>query len=179
MPNPMRCLLDKVIARRVVEGLLKLAERHDLSDAELFALDLYHRASVQDIELFVVPSTAQVLRRLEDLPRYGVIIRLFCARTQVALPARYFARWSRRLRDFGFTPEDAAVLALATFGTNERGAILGMGSVATFDQAMIQNWAIQYTAIRERLTAMQQDLPGPYRDAPLPQVLRPEYIGVL
>jgi len=173
----MRCLLDKVVARRIVEGLLKLAEERELNDDELFALDLYYRASVQAIELFIAPSTAQVLRRLEDLPRYGAIIRLFLARAQVALPARYFARWARRLRDFGFTPEDAAVLALATFGTDESGAILGMESVATFDQPMIQHWATQHSAIRERLTAMQRDLSRPYSSAPLPQVQRPEYIG--
>lgn len=140
----------------MVEGLLKLAEGRELNDDELFALDLYHRASAQAIELFMVPSTAQVLRRLDDLPRYGVIIRLFSARVQVALPARYFARWARRLHDFGFTPEDAAVLALATFGTNESGAILGTESVATFDQPMIQNWTARQPAIRQRLTAMQK-----------------------
>ncbi len=174
----MRCLLDKVVARCMVEGLLKLAEKRELNDDELFALDLYHRANVQAIELFIAPPTAQVLRRLQDLPRYGTIIRLFLASAQGALPARYFVRWARRLRDFGFTPEDAAVLALATFGTDKSGAILGMESVVTLDQPMIQNWMARRPAIRQRLTAMQQDLPSPYCDAPLPQVQRPEYIGL-
>jgi hypothetical protein len=177
MSNPTRCLLDKVTARRIIEGSLKLAEKRSLSDDELFALDFYYRANAQAIGLFVVPPTAQILRRLEDWPRYEAIIRPFLAGTQAALPTRYFKRWTRRLRDFGFTPEDAAVLALATFGTNEGGTILGMDSIATFDRPMIQNWAVQYPSIRERLTAMQQDLPHPFRDASLPQVQRPEYIG--
>jgi len=44
MSDRTRCLLDKVTARRILEGLLKLAEGRDLSDDELFALDLFYRA---------------------------------------------------------------------------------------------------------------------------------------
>lgn len=43
----MRCLLDKVAARRVLEGLLKLAEARDLIEEELFALDLLGRAGTE------------------------------------------------------------------------------------------------------------------------------------
>ena len=113
------------------------------------------------------------------LARYGGIIRLFRDRMQVALPARYFTRWSRRLRDFGFTPEDAAVLALGTFGTNESGTILGMDYIATFDQPVIRHWATRQGAIRERWQTMKGDLPAPYRDAPLPDVQSPEYIVIV
>ncbi len=143
----MRCLLDKVAARRGVEGLLKLAEARDLSDDELFALDLFQRARAHSVGLFIVPPTARFLQRLEDSPRYGTVIRLFRDRVEVAWPTRYFIRWSRRLRESGFTPEDAAVLALATFGTGEAGSILGMENVVTFDHPMIRNWAFQRAAI--------------------------------
>jgi len=34
----MRCLLDKVTARRVLEGLLKLAEARELTEDEVFTL---------------------------------------------------------------------------------------------------------------------------------------------
>ena len=172
----MRCLLDKVTARRTVEGLLKLAEDRDLNEAELFALDLFQRARISDSTLFIVPPTARVLRRIEELPRYGAVIRLFRARAEVLWPARYFTRWARRLREFDFTPEDAAVLALATFGTDEGGTLLGTHSVATLDQPMIQNWATRQADILERLTAMQQDIPSPYHEAALPEVKRPEFI---
>ena len=84
-----RCLLDKVIARRVLEGLLKLAETRELTVQELFTLDLYDRAGLQGIRLFMVPSTERVLRRLEAMSCYAAIIRLFCQRTEVVLPARY------------------------------------------------------------------------------------------
>jgi hypothetical protein len=120
MSNSTRCLLDKVAARRVMESLLKLAEGRDLSEEELFAIDLFERADAQAIRLFIVPGTDNVLRCLEGLPRYSAIVRLFRNRTEAVLPARYFKRWARRLRDHGFTREDAAVLALATWQTRHR-----------------------------------------------------------
>ena len=110
---------------------------------------------------------------LHDL---GGWYRLFRERTEVVFPARYFRRWARRLRDQGFTREDAAVLALATFGTDKDAQVLGMHFVVTFDQGMIQQWIAQRGAIRKRLAAMQQNLPAPYRHAPLPEVRRPEEI---
>ena len=124
----------------------------------------------------MLPSTEGVLRRLEDRPRYAAIIQLFRQRAEVALPTRYFKRWARRLQDYGFTPEDAGVLALATFGTDKDAALLGMRVMVTFDQPMIQRWTAARTAIQAHLAAMQQNLPMPYRQAALPQVLRPEQV---
>jgi hypothetical protein len=172
----MRCLLDKVTARNIMQGLLKLTEGREPTDVELFALDLYSRATVQGITLFILPQTEKVLQRLTNLPHFAELIHSFLARTQVAQPARYFKRWARRLRDYGFTKEDADVLALATFGTNQSADILGMHVVATFDQPMINQWTAQLEAIQKRLSSMQCNIPVPYRRAPLPQVQRPEYI---
>ena len=174
----MRCLLDKVTARRIMEGLLKLAEGREVTEAELFALDLYGRANAQGIRLFIVPSTDGILQRLASLPRYSVLIVLFRQQTAVLSPARYFKRWARRLRDHGFAAEDAAVLALATFGTSSEADVLGVNVVATLDGPMIDQWSVQHTTIREHLTSMQRHLPLPYCDAPLPQVLRPEHVVV-
>jgi len=49
---------------------------------------------------------------------------MFLKRVKVLYPGRYFKRWARRLRDRTFTREDAKVLALGTFGTDEAGQIL-------------------------------------------------------
>ncbi len=174
----MRCLLDKTTARCAAQGLLRLAEGQQVSGDELFALDLLFRAQAESLCLFVVPATANFLYRLLELPRYAGVIRLFLERVKVALPARYFRRWARRLHGLGFTREDAAVLALATFGTDENATILGMHVVATLDRPMIQHWTVQQTAIQERLTAMLGDIPAPYCHASLPRVLRPEQIVV-
>jgi hypothetical protein len=175
MSDLTRCLLDKVTTRRMVEGLLGLAEGRELSEEELLALDLYERASAQGIQLFIVPPAENVLCRLEGLPRYSAVVQLFLNCTRVVLPARYFRRWARRLRDY-FTREDAAVLALATFGTSKDTDVLGMHFVATFDQPMINQWSLQQTKIEERLDAMRRDLRPPYDRVTLPQVLRPEEI---
>jgi len=172
----MHCLLDKVTARYIVQGLLKLAENRSPTREEISALDLFSLAHSSEMQFFIVPQTVSVLKRLAQLPHYATIIQLFLDRVEVITPARYFKRWTRRLRDYGFTKEDAAVLALATFGTNEASNILGADIIATFDQPMINQWSVQHSAIAERLEAMQNDISVPYSQAKLPQVLHPEQI---
>lgn len=73
----MRCLLDKVIARYALQGLLKLAEGQELNDAELLTLDLIERANSQQIDLFIAPQTDNVLGKIAQLPRYAELIRMF------------------------------------------------------------------------------------------------------
>ena len=130
----MRCLLDKVTARHIMEGMLKLAEGRKVTDAELFALYFYRRAYFGRIELFILPHTHKLLKRLEHLSRYAILIHRFMAATQVSHPAQYFKRWARRLQEYGFTKEDSEVLALGTFGTGPNKDFLGMHAVATFDK---------------------------------------------
>jgi hypothetical protein len=175
----MRCLLDKATARYAVQGLLKLAEGRDLTEQELFTLDLLSQSQPPGTRLFIAPPSSNVARNLAQLPRYSDVIYLFLSRVEVALPARYFRRWVRRLRDYGFTHEDAAILALATFGTDKEGAVLGMDFVATYDRPMIQHWSGQREAIQERLAAMCRDIPPPYHHAFLPRVLPPELISMV
>ena len=140
---------------------------------EVLALDLYEQQHSAGPQYFIVPPTESVLRRLEERPRYTALIRLFLERVGIAFPARYCKHWVRRLQQYGFTPEDASVLALATFGTDQDTSILGMHGVVTFDQAMMTQWTVQYPAIQAHLSAMLQDLPMPYCYAALPEVLRP------
>ncbi len=174
----MRCLLDKVTARLAVQGLLKLGEGHALANEELLALDLVLRASRPPHHLFIVPPTASVLHQFAEQPRFSPIIQLFLARVEVLRPAHYFKRWARRLRDLGFAREDAAVLALSTFGTDGGATFLGIEVIATCDQAMINNWQARQTDIQTRFSAMQRSLPAPYQFARLPQVLKPEQIVI-
>jgi hypothetical protein len=176
MPGQTRCLLDKVTARRILEGLLKLAEARDLTVDEVFALDLFERAAENRLRLFVIPSTDALLRQLRELPRYSALIDLFLSRVDTALPTRYFKRWARRLQDYGFTPEDAHVLSLATFSTNEQRTILGQHYLATFDRPMIQQWATMLDSIEAHLATMRPDLPEPYSRARLPQAVRPQEV---
>ena len=176
MSTPTRCLLDKVVARRMVEGLLRVSEGDQLSIQELFAVDLLYRSTQRQIQLFITPASKHVLDLLQGMPRYSAVIRVFLSRTAETFPTRYFTRWSRRLREFGFTREDARVLALASFGSGEARDILGMHWVATYDQPMINLWTLEHAAIEKRLKAMCDQLPSPYSQVRLPRVTKPELI---
>ena len=87
----MRCLLDKVTSRHIMERMLKLVEGRSVTstDTDLFALYFYQRASSNNITLFILPGTYTLLMRLNHLSRSGVIIRCFLAATQVSYPTRY------------------------------------------------------------------------------------------
>lgn len=176
MSTPTRCLLDKVTARFAVQGLIKLERGQDLTIEETFTLDLVQQSYQADLLLFLAPSSLTVLHRLMKLPHYTNAISLFLNQVQSLEPTRYYKRWTRRLREFSFGKEDAAMLALATFGTDLQGGILGVDYFATFDQPMINNWTIQAVAIRTRLVHMQQNIFPPYSHASFPSVLRPEEV---
>jgi hypothetical protein len=111
-----------------------------------------------------------ILKRFE---RY-LEVRVFLATVEPMASGRYLKRWARRLREHDFTREDAVVLALATFGTDEAGDVLGVNNLITFDQPFINNFRNHERVLRTRLAAMTHQLPVPYRDAALPAVLRPE-----
>jgi hypothetical protein len=169
-----RWLLDKVAARLIVESLLKVSEGRSLNEAGESALTLFEHARKQSLTLFIVPQTAAVLSKSQGTPRYGLVIEYFRQYTTVVVPGRYFTRWTRRLKEHGFTPEDAAVLALATFGTDKARTVLGMNYVATYDRPMMNNWESQQAAILKRLKVMCRALPEPYHYATLPRLIQPQ-----
>lgn len=176
MSSQMRCLLDKVTARRILEGLVKIAAGIEVLPEELFALDLFQQGRKSNVQLYIVPSTLSVLQQFPQTSPHIPLVQFFLQTAETIYPARYFTRWSRRLRDHGFTREDAAVLSLATFGTVENGSILGMHYLATYDQAMINNWYHQQQKIQTRLATMCRDLIEPYCYAALPQVIQPQQV---
>jgi len=151
-----------------------LAEGRELTEEQLWAIDLLQRAKERGIRLFVTTGTINILSQLKDSPCYSAVVEAFFERVEEAQPTRYFKRWARRLRGFGFTREDAHVLALACFGSARSADVLGMGFVVTYDQAMINHWNVQQDGIEKRLKAMRCNLRPPYDKVSLPQVLRPE-----
>jgi hypothetical protein len=82
----MRCLLDKVAARRILEGLLKQTEARELTESENSVLDLFERAAEEGAQLYVAPQTEKLLHQLENLPRYGKLIRFFLSSTKTVFP---------------------------------------------------------------------------------------------
>lgn len=172
----MYYLLDKVTARLIIQALLKRSQYKTLTPEEGCAIDFFWRATAPEIRLFIVSATANILQRLVLLPENAAAIHRFLRRVEVVQPTSYYKRWARRLRNYAFTREDAAVLALATFGTDEDASFLSMNLVVTQDQPMINNWLVRQAEIQKHLDAMRYNIPSPYCYASLPQVLRPEQV---
>lgn len=166
----MRYLLDKVIVRYTLDGMLSLTLGRDLTDQQVAALRLFQNAATRSTELFIALASANILARLQSIPRFDPLIHLFLRRTQIATPTRYFTRWSRRVREFGFSPEDAQMLALGSFSTNQERGVLGMHGFITYDHPLVNLWQQRHDEVERRLNAMRRQLNAPYDLVELPSV---------
>lgn len=169
------CLLDKNVVRRAIEGIAQAQFGDNVTHEQLVALTLLRFAQQQGITLFISIEVENILARYGLHPDIQVFLRF----VTVMRPARYFRRWSRRVRDHGFTREDAKVVALGTFGTDATTTILGVDQLATFHQPLINHIHTQQDRLRQRLQAMTAQLAQPYRSATLALIqcyLRQTYI---
>lgn len=166
------CLLDKNVVRRAIEGIGKTQVGQALTNEQRASLELLLMAEQSELTLFISIETQQILDRYGDHPDVQVFLHF----VQALRPARYFKRWSRRLREHGFTREDAKVLALATFGTDPTATHLGADQVATFDQSLMNHFEFLQDRLVRRLKAMTAQLPGLYQLARLPDVCSPHDI---
>ena len=126
-------LFDKNVVRRIVAGMVKVQADKRLTQEEDDALALLQEARKGSLHLFIAPEAFNLLRRFTGRAE----VDLFLEIAEVMQAGRYFKRWARRLRGYGFTPEDAKVLSLGTFGTRKAGDILGVDAIITFDQLFI------------------------------------------
>jgi hypothetical protein len=160
-------LLDKSIARRIVEALYHLEK---LSSEEMIVLDLWHHLQVEGARLFVPTEAVHILQRFAHLVEIGV----FLSTVEPFHLGRYVKRWARRLRRHGFTREDALVLALATYGTDSTGDILGVDGLITLDKPLLNHFRVHQAELQTRLLAMTRQFSRPYCRATLPVVLHPD-----
>ena len=170
MSAPTRCLLDKVIVCYTLDGMLNLSLGRDLTGQQAAALRLFQSAAARSVDLFIAPASANILGRLQSIPRFAPLIQVFLSRAPIATPTRYFTRWSRRVREFGFSPEDAGMLALGSFSTNQDRDILRMRCFITYDHPLVNLWNQDHNAIERRLNAMRRQLTAPYNLVQLPSV---------
>ena len=127
MLSPMPTyLLDKNVVRRIVEGL---THPDRLTDEEATAIALWRALRRSRNRMFISAETANIMGRFSTWRE----IRLFLDTVETMYAGRYFKRWARRLREYGFTREDAKVLGLATYGTDAAGEVLGVEVIVTFD----------------------------------------------
>lgn len=167
MAKPTRILLDKNVARRMLEGLASLAENIAPNAQEQIALDLLFSFAQSDVRVFIVPSTDRILKAKHD---DAIEVRDFREHVEIIVSAPYWRRWARRLQAFGFTREDARVLSLGTFGTDNDESFLGTDEILTFDKPMVNLFRIRQKQIQAKLDAMKNDLEPPYDEAGLPDV---------
>lgn len=166
----MRYLLDKNIVRYAITGLL-YGRRRLLSSLEAGALSFMRAAETEDHSLYISHVSFEVLKRLKQYAEVNVIL----TEVDVLFPTRYYNRWSRRVRETsGLSREDAAIIALASFGTNSAGSILGTHAVVTYDQPMVNGYRQNLPLLQRRLRAMSNQLPVPFYFAKLPEILTPD-----
>jgi hypothetical protein len=175
MSGQRRLLLDKSVVRRYFEGISALARGLVLAEEEQQAILLVHLARRKGQRLFVSIEMFNLLQahRHQIAPAEAL---MFLKRVEVLYPGCYFKRWARRLREKTFTREDAKVLALGTFGTDEAGRILGVHVIATYDRPMLRKWQRERDEITERLLDMTGNLQAPFAQARLPDVRLPENV---
>ncbi len=165
-------LLDKNTIRRAISGSVKFQIGIRMTATEREALAFFYRAQQVGAALFMTPESFHVLQRIPPRPE----IELFLERVQVLSRSRYYKRWARRLRGYGFTREDAKVLSLGTFSTDDVGSFLGVDAIVTMDQALINHFYGQFDSLQDRLASMTAQLPEPYCYAQLPDLVRPSQV---
>lgn len=168
----MRYLLDKNVVRYAIQGLVQGFDRQ-LSALEFGSLSFWQIAESRDARLLISHASFNVLK---SFPRYSEI-SIFLAATDVLYPARYHNRWTRRVRETSrLSREDSAMLALATFGTNDSGSIIGTHGFVTYDQPLINGFKNHHQVLQKRLSAMTCQLKPPYDQATLPILIRPDEV---
>lgn len=173
MSSQMRCLLDKNVVRYTIAGW-RYRHLRSLSPLEIGALSFWRLANDREVLIYISDTSFEVLRHLQYRE-----VRFLLNTVDVLSPTRYHTRWTRRIRETtGLTREDAAMIALASFGSNQQGTILGTQRLLTYDQRMINGYLSHLSVLQHRLGAMTAQLLAPFHQAYLPQLVTPdEMIG--
>jgi len=175
MSVQMRLLLDKNVVRRYFEGVSALARGLALVAEEQQAILLVYLARKQGRRLFI-PVEAYNLLQAHGRQIAPAETLMFLKRVEVLYPGHYFKRWARRLRQAGFTREDAKVLALGAFGTDIEGGVLGVQAIVTYDRPLARKWVLEIPMLQKRLAKMADGLEIPFRQVCLPDVVHPEEV---
>jgi hypothetical protein len=88
MSTRTRYLLDKVIVRYTLDGMLSLSLGRDPTNPQAAAIRLFESATTQPLDLFIASASVHILDRLRTTHRIAPLIHLFAQRTQIAIPTR-------------------------------------------------------------------------------------------
>jgi hypothetical protein len=117
-------------------------------------------------QIYITKESANVLRLRQ--PRYAKAI---LENTATLRKGRYLRRWSRRLRSFAFSREDACMVAYASFGLDAHSQIPNIEALVTNDFRLVNNFRAQYPKIKDRFERMIINLPDPFLKVKLPAVM--------
>jgi hypothetical protein len=78
--------------------------------------------------LYITEQTSNILKR-----RTPIFAAPLLDDTRPLRKARYLRRWARRLTEFGFSSEDAIVLAYGSFGLDVESRTVGVEAIITSD----------------------------------------------
>jgi hypothetical protein len=162
---PGSVLFDKGVIRRVYERRVRLALGAPPTLLQVEAAAAYARAASFAGSLWITEQTANVLRL-----RTPVFASPILSDCRTLRKGRYLRRWARRLRDFGFSPEDAIVLAYGSFGVSADGSQVGSDAVVTADLKLAVRYEDSFAEIERRFTEMAGALSGVYATLALPRV---------
>lgn len=168
---PAKILLDKGVVRRVYEAQFRRSEGRLPTSEQMEATEAFAQLVQASHQLFIAETSANVLQLRR--PQFA---RLILNRTAVLRKGRYQRRWARRLRDFVFTREDAVIVSYGSFGQAAAQNQLGVEYVVTTDLRMVTNYQTRFAEINDRFDQMVVNLPAPYQQATLPQVITPQAI---
>jgi len=163
---PARVLLDKGVARRVYEFRVRVAKNLPPTQLQTESMIVFRRLIHRAVQLYITTECANILQRRQ--PRYAKTILI---RAETLSKGRYLRRWARRLRSFGFSPEDAVVTAYASFGLISHSQIARVEVVVTNDLRLAKNFKAQKANIEDRFKRMVSNLLDPYSSLKLPEVV--------
>lgn len=116
--------------------------------------------------LYITEQTLNILKR-----RTPIFAAPLLDDTRPLRKARYLRRWARRLTEFGFSSEDAIVLAYGSFGLDVESQTVGVDAIITTDIRLADRYNQGHNEIKTRFNDMITNLSEPYRELKLPRVL--------
>jgi hypothetical protein len=164
--HPTSVLLDKGVIRRVYERRVRLVLSKPPTVLQVEAANSYADVATIANFVYITEQTANILKR-----RTEIFAAPLLAETRRLNKARYLRRWARRLTDFGFSSEDAIVLAYGTFGLDVSSKTVGVDAIITTDIRLAQHYERRHGEIENRFNDMIVNLPEHYSVLKLPQVL--------
>jgi hypothetical protein len=164
--QPSSALLDKGVIRRLYERRVRLALGITPTLLQIEAANSYAHIATITNRLYITEQTSNILKL-----RTQVFAAPILADTRTLRKARYLRRWARRLRDFAFSPEDAVVLAHGSFGVDIELQTVGVEAIITTDIRLAERYHESQGGIEERFSDMILNLPPPYAELSLPQVV--------